>query len=258
MLQIQSLLSDNLHSILFFCLFVWYLVFAFLSLFHAIKLQKQEPFLLLLYALWESFFALILSFAFIDGLRSLLLLAFAVDIKIVALLVFDILYHELFHEGPAYSWGLNRYSIGFILVFIGGHTLIAHYDITGNPLVLSILPVFASVGLGIVIYLYIKTRQQFTSLIEYMVKESRFVEEKNTWKVKVVLTQYKFIGRSFLIYPLAFLLMILSFISFAVNLGTIDDIMLETSIFFIFVASSYQVLGFFYPLPAWTELCREI
>ncbi|MHA1683607.1 MAG: hypothetical protein ACTSUE_21895 [Promethearchaeota archaeon] len=259
MMQIPIPQNAILHSMLFAGAFAWQVCFCIMAAAHAMKLRRREPVFLLLFGACNSVFTLCLSISYTINFQYLFLLAIGVDFLIIGMFFFDLLYNDLFFEGLKYKWSLNKYSLAFVIVSFAGNPLAITYDLNKSTALLGVIPAFASVGLGIVMYLYVKMRNQFKNLYEYILKEEKNADREELWKIRILKKQYKFLELSFHLSPISFFLNIIAFIIYVfVNLEYFSSTIMDISLFLLLLSISFQILGFFYPMPAWKELVDNI
>ncbi|MBN2153463.1 MAG: hypothetical protein JW839_18555 [Candidatus Lokiarchaeota archaeon] len=229
---------------------IFYLCVLVLMAWHHIRVKQGASKLLLVHGIIEAFFAVFCIFAFIESLRSLLLLFFAIDALLAAWIVFDSLYGRFFYDGADYQGVVTRPFAFFLLLWIASHFVIGYYDLSGNPDLRYVIPGMTFLGVLLIEFIFYRGLIQFKRMREHADIEVENVEKGDRWKVLLVSKQYKLLQTQFPAHALALLAFAFGLVDAVIEgLGLLATILFSAGMTLFTIGKGCQLLGFFYPVP---------
>ncbi|MHA1793339.1 MAG: hypothetical protein ACTSVI_11885 [Promethearchaeota archaeon] len=246
---------DKLHALILFFACIWFFTVALNSIIYTISSRKKEGMLLTIFFVLEGFFSLFLGFYFKSKLECVNLIIIAIDFMIASLVIYDVLFYHLFCDTYKYNWIIDKKNLIFYVTWAFVHVFLM-LDTCPYPINLSLLiDAFVTVGLGLCVYMSMRFSKKFKELISYIQDEKARAQDEDVRDVIVLVhKQYVMLRRSFKIFPNIFALGVLSFILHASKIFEIIAMLVFIIVvLLLFVASSFQFLGFFYPIPRWPK-----
>ncbi len=230
---------------------LWFFYFTCMCIVHHRRTRIRASRILISFGLLATLFCIANATVSFISYNSILLSIIAFDILLAGTIIFDVLYKDFFHDGGKYTIFFGKRVIPVVIGWGVSHAIVIIHENNIFTGFFYSLVGFYSIGPVLIVYMLVKLGQQLKSLESYVFGEYKY-EHVETEKRKMLLVhkQYKFIKFSF--FSLAFV-PILDVIGFSVLFLFGDIILREVcsalTIIFLFLGCSFQVLGFFYPVP---------